>query len=1082
MLQSLQPNTTRRVLVSALFLTLCATALLLAKGALFGAASAAKPAAVGPVLLVPVPEVDLAVPGKEFPSMGLIGEKFCYTARIENTGANPLTDVGYNPYLQLILPPDITIDNPNTDVSLPGVCTGPSCDESSSYPIALPSPFTCPGQAGIDPPCSVNDQYGVPVSVPAGHTLWLIQPPIGSLFPGEPGIDVKICLKMSDTAPVIPATLLTVIHKPIFQYGPNFGPPVPGVTQFNDVMPVVVKLTKNALNYTSNKTAPAPTVEIPAGSCHPITFELVANIADSKSLTGIEIRDALPPGMTLLSGTVTVTGVSSFNNCSSTNIVCVNNMSDQGAPGTPPDEFEKRDIVVQFQAYANTSLLNPTTCAAATRLNTATVDAFYEGNALPQQSAPLLIEVEHVTFQKTAAGPNVNDPLRVMPGDIVTNTLNFQVSESIGVSNVIVTDTVPNGMSLPVNGIGALTCNGVGQGLVTPVISNAGGSKILTYNFGSRPACSKCNLAYTSKVEELYVAPLAGQPVLASDSLIPSCGSPSNPLNCTKITYNIVGGATACSDDTAAGVIVKPTNIEKSLVTPQPPEGFQPGDAVTFKLKFCIPSGDTKNIVLTDFLPSPVFDATQISGVMLTQTGFTGASLVTTKNAADNSVKFEIKNTSNPDVISTVGAGTVCFEIKFTAPVTTNPYADDLNHANLVQSKNTKTDGTLETHLTGLVLRFRAPKLKITKGVFSVDNPNAVVSPTPSPNQPNPPVNGNVTGVDANDTITFYLTVKNEGGAPAHGVKITDLLPTGLLLKHPPLVMPVGTTPTPSSASCPGGCPSPTTPIPAGKTVVIDFGASILLPGDSWVLKLQLMIPPMGLFCQSFTNTASVIWSSSSAFDVVPPVISPPFSAVSDTATIATAGPTITKTVLATNQAHTTGNNVVIGEIVDYEVKVRIPEGKFNGVTLMDTMSGLASSLTVGTVTTSSTNVCINNSCSSLPSFVFPTLSGTKFTPLSAATLENRGIGNTNEFLIFRYSGVVLNIPTNVMGGTALQNTVSFVSEECNVSAQGPPLTVVEPKLQISKAAFNPTTGLPITNADAGDTIEWRITLHRSAR
>jgi hypothetical protein len=61
MSQSLQPFATRRVLASALFLTLCAAALLLAKGALFGAASAAKPVA-GTAAVLPTVLMDCVAP------------------------------------------------------------------------------------------------------------------------------------------------------------------------------------------------------------------------------------------------------------------------------------------------------------------------------------------------------------------------------------------------------------------------------------------------------------------------------------------------------------------------------------------------------------------------------------------------------------------------------------------------------------------------------------------------------------------------------------------------------------------------------------------------------------------------------------------------------------------------------------------------------------------------------------------------------------------------------------------------------------------------------------------------------------
>jgi fimbrial isopeptide formation D2 family protein/uncharacterized repeat protein (TIGR01451 family) len=1077
MSQSLQRFATKRPLVCALILTLCAATLLLDQGGRFNAVSASKAA-----LLVPVPTLDLNVLGKEFPSMGLIGEKFCYTARIENTGTDPLTDVGYNPYIQLILPPDITIDNPATDVSLPGVCTGPSCDESSSYPIPLPAPVPNPGPN----PLPTADKFGVPVVIPAGYTLWLIQPPIGSLFPGEPGIDVKICLKMSDTAQVNPATLLTVLHKPVFQYGPNFGPAVPGVQLFNDVMPVVVKLAKNALNYTSNKKAPAPTVEIPTGSCHPITFELVANIADSKSLTGIQIQDALPPKMTLLSGTVTVTGVSSFNNCSSTNIVCVNNMSDQGAPGTPPEEFEKRDIVVQFQAYANNDLLNSATCGSATRLNTATVDAFYLGDALPQQSAELLIEVEHVTLQKTANGLPFDpaDPLHVIPGQTVEYNLNFQVSSGINLdANTAITDRLPNGIAFQ---SATLSCGGVPVP-ISPTSSApaSDGSVLLTFNPGGISDCRKCTIRYLGTVLQTYPnAPLAGQPVLASDPLLLKCGT--SELNCTQINYNILGGAQNCSDDTAGGVFIKPVKIKKSIDMPVPPDGFLPGDEVQFRLTLEIPSGDTKSIGFTDFLPAPVFNvgtSAPYAFALGPNHNVGGTFNPPIISSGDNSITMSFNpsdvttgySPSSPPPVPTV-------EIIFKIKITTIPFPDDLNLTNLFWSSTRNTQNTLERHLTGVVLRVRAPKLKLTKGVFGSDNTNAVVSPTPSPDQPNPPVNGNlISGADANDTITYYLTVKNEGGAPAYAVKITDLLPTGMMLKTP-LVMAVGSTPTPTASCSPPTCPSPSTPIPAGTSLILEFGTNVLPPNQSWVVKIQLMVPPMGLPCQTLNNSASVSWSSECSLEQIGQCIpSPAFAPVFDPdggATITPDKPKLEKCILDAG-----GNclpaalapKLSIGGKVRYRVTVTVPEGVANNVTLTDTLdSGLAivepNPFTTGFIQAvlASTDLSISGLGASLNGTV--TNNGGTLSFNFGKVTNSNSVNTVAEKITLEYTAVVLNTLGNVRG-VKLNNSVQWAAESCvTPPVSAPEVTIIEPKLKVTKT-YTPAL------ADPGDEVMFTITV-----
>ena len=57
--------------------------------------------------------------------------------------------------------------------------------------------------------------------------------------------------------------------------------------------------------------------------------------------------------------------------------------------------------------------------------------------------------------------------------------------------------------------------------------------------------------------------------------------------------------------------------------------------------------------------------------------------------------------------------------------------------------------------------------------------------------------------------------------------------------------------------------------------------------------------------------------------------------------TVSTAG--VTKVVVTTDQGHTAGNAVAVGEILTYSVTVTVPEAVSNNVTLVDTLDpGLA--------------------------------------------------------------------------------------------------------------------------------------------
>jgi hypothetical protein len=68
-----------------------------------------------------------------------------------------------------------------------------------------------------------------------------------------------------------------------------------------------------------------------------------------------------------------------------------------------------------------------------------------------------------------------------------------------------------------------------------------------------------------------------------------------------------------------------------------------------------------------------------------------------------------------------------------------------------------------------------------------------------------------------------------------------------------------------------------------------------------------------------------------------------PAVGLSDDAIATTRTPTVKKALTTTNQAHTTGSNVAIGEEATYTVTVTVPEGRGQDVHLIDTLpSGLA--------------------------------------------------------------------------------------------------------------------------------------------
>ncbi|QQS45474.1 MAG: DUF11 domain-containing protein [Acidobacteriota bacterium] len=1017
-MQSSQFLMTRRVLLliaAPILLTAVVTGWFSGAGATGPSLSPDTASETAGVQATPFPSVDLKVEGMEFPDQALIGEVFCYTARIENYG-----DVaGYGPAIVIALPEGMTLES----ASLPGVSGSSMGTPASVFPINFQGPFPT-DPLSQQPPLSGNYGY------------YIIPAPIGSLFAGTTGIDLKLCVKVDVNMP--PDVPVPVCHSPYFQFGDSASgaTPIKGERVCSDLTPVLVRLSKKILAPTSNKKAPLPTNEVVTG-CTAYTFQLCADIARDVFLLDLNFTDILPDELIFVPGSVVVKGASAppLQITDNTNpggggalSVLIND--DTGMSGPDPD------LIIEFKAFVK-NFLDKNSCETREIANVVKLDAFNaDGEPVKQQTALLPIEVEHVAIQKSAAGPHA-DPLFVNPGDTVSYRLDFQVSQDIS-ANISIEDVLPDGILFDF-GSAVLSCASGFNGPITPgvILGKQNGKTFLTFNIGQSPGCTSCSISYTAKVSQAYTHSPPGDPVRASDLLV----------NTAKVNYSIDGGAGGCEEETLGAVLVNPVTISKTIKNPK--DEYIPGDLVRFSLKMTIPSGDTQNITFIDFLPLPIFEVTGIQpfNIQLGPNHNVGGTFTVDRIPGQNAVMFTFND------VTTTGNPVPCIEIEFSVQVTTNPFADDLYLTNLFQAFTTNTKGEVQTQLTGVSLHVRAPKLRITKGVFSADNPNAVISPAPDMNQPNPPVDGNVAGVDGGDKIVFYITVKNEGGAPAYSVEINDVLPPELMF--------VSASPAPNVG------PPPTFTV-SGQSITVKYAKfPSLLPGETSVFSITAMLPPNIEACRTITNTASVKWRNVYDPEVIGPPLPPFFPAATDNASVTTAGPRITKTVPLTSHEPTAGNDVTIGEIITYKVEITFPQGVSSGVTVMD---GPAAGLVIQTpppppptiTATASSALALSNGGSLTSALI----AGNKLN-FNFGTVTNTDSDNsTPETISFTYNVIVLNVAGNANGVMA-ENKVTVTTANCSVEYVLP-VRIVEPKLEIAKE-FVPAT------AAAGDPVEIRL-------
>jgi len=894
------------------------------------------------------------------------GTQICVDMPLINTGPP-----GYGPYLQLIVPAGLTFNS----ATLFGSAV--TSINEGVFPAG-------PGNQLTD--SIINQQ----ITGPEGDTLILLQPPIGSVVAGGPPLNINICYTINVTAPVnVP---LTISATPVYEFGDTptgDNGPILGAADAFDTTPILVRFRKEDS---------APENERPPGPSWPVTYVLTADIASNNTIDNIVIVDTLPTNFVLTASSVVP---SIAPNCTITTGATLT-VNCNAITGTNVD-----DVVVTYTGYYN-DVLDESICNINSATNTATFDGEFASNAIPQLTDSRTIQIEHISMQK-GASPNNN----LSPGDVVTFTLNLQITD-FGVANSIqLQDILPDGY----------TFNAASEtasfGSITAAITNNTPSNgattldfdVTTANGGNFAAGTAITITYTATIDALY---FNAQPLLASDTL----------TNTITNTYGLTVGSVACTDGSAATVDIKPVVIHKELLTTGP---YVPGQTVTYRLSMEVPSGDTRNVVFKDFFPLPVFE---VGGIDLTTpiipTGTNPDIRLATNppsishidtlglnptsiavNAAENSL------TINWPDITTASAQTLSVDVD--VKVTTKPFADNLSLSNLLQVSTDNTAATTATGVTPVLIQVRAPRLDVTKGVILADQ--GIITPVVG----TPPEDGDIDGIDAGDSITYQITIENQGGAIADNVVISDPAIPQLSACAIVSVLDGTGAPLATTGSLATGL-SLTNPLAANDgTVGAPYGADTALVTYSCTIT----VVPAGA---TFTNTASVVFSSVGGGAT-------PFPAATDTATATVFDPSVVKTVFSTApNADADNTTVTIGETIQYQVVMTIPEGVTPSSSLVDTLDAGLVFQSIDSITPSSAAVNTTH----LGGFAAVQTAaaagvGTSTTTFPFDDIVNSNTANgTTETITILYTVLVQDVVGNTNGG--LRNNSAVLAYTVSVN------------------------------------------------
>ncbi|HXF06221.1 MAG TPA: LamG-like jellyroll fold domain-containing protein, partial [Blastocatellia bacterium] len=560
-----------------------------------------------------------------------------------------------------------------------------------------------------------------------------------------------------------------------------------------------------------------------------------------------------------------------------------------------------------------------------------------------------------------------------------------------------------------------------------------------------------------------------------------------------------------------------------------------PGDEVTFRIEKVIPSSDAENLTIQDWLPLPIFDvadpdADGTAGPAWTFTAAAcgiptpGLACLGPTNSLTVSLLFAAAPTTNSLTFNygTFNSSTNTprkIDLLFTVTATNDPFADGLFLTNEAQECEDNTFKARFCQVAIAQVQMAEPNLRIIKGVVASDNPNAIFSPAAPPSGTfTPPggscprfsgtinssnigslnLNSNISGVDANDKVTFAIVVENQGSSPngVFDVKIRDIIPLGptdlpscFVPDFNTLCVTDGTgTPIPFTVS-PGGFgsviieltdPGPTTgalgpfnPTNGKNIAVITFDAMLLSDIKSGCCDNRARL-------ENYSNTEGG-----------PNFVTAGFGGPFEDTARACVGPTpFAKCIQTTSEVHTIpqsasqGGTVdaAIGEIVRYRLITVIPEGTTPNFQIQDLLPpGLTylpgtarvlfvadSSVTSGSAFWPTVPGPNPPQCPGSPTPTSNLLEGGgPFTPGAgvdpiffvgpqALPITNNDNDPNLEFAIIEFNALVDNIASN-QSSTTLPNQfqVRFTDEAGNPFASNSGAVnvhVVEPNLKLTKS------------------------------
>ena len=773
------------------------------------------------------------------PTEVTIGGNATLTLTFDNQpDASPGSDVGYAPYLDLVLPRN-GADGAGPTSDAPFQNDGIRFLSASYLGQALTSTvleFDVNGEAihpfARDASGELRVVRAADYGLGPGDELVVLTLPFGSFTPGQTPQQISVTLSVSSFADVGVALPISAVGG--FAFGrdalnnPTVDAPVLGPVAAATITPTLVSISKS-FSGADGETATGPNFLR--------SYTLSLDVATGQTLTDLVLTDRLPDGIVVTGAAIASGPPGTISLDPATNALTVTFAGPVlGGPGA--------DVVVRVDFHVGqtlapgapeTPVLDPGTGAQRPLANDLSATASW--TPLDPRDLPTTVTVDlpgpenvfvarALAVQKSVAVVGGGPP---EPFDTLRWTLSAQVSDYFSFAGLVLSDTLTDGQrldaaspALTVREGGALIYAGAFDPANVTIVENADGTTSVSFRVadelafrgldpelaggrvGDPAGPTTLAVTFASQVSRFYAD---GRPLLQGDAL----------GNTVGIAGTLPGSGSVVVDSGSAGAaLARGFGLAKSihLVNGEAPSVAIPPvtntDTITFRLQYTLPTGSANNFTLTDFLPLPILrvigDAGPLTFLDIRNDGSDPATLPPPGTAwwhPDET--FDLASPVGyggmPTLVLDSASNSVTFDfgsfymevpqplkvdILFRLPIEDRPFGDNLFLTNLVTSREANTAGAVVTSNAIAQFVLTQPALNVTKGVIGVETGQGFfpVSFDPAPAGPvafSPP---GTAGAPFSGTITSAMLAAAPIDSNLSGVDAGDLVRFAIVVEN----------------------------------------------------------------------------------------------------------------------------------------------------------------------------------------------------------------------------------------------------------------------------------------------------------